>query len=142
MQVIGFNLKKILAERSVNFERGPINTNIEFTNIDKEKVELLKDAEALKISFIFSVIYSDQEKKELKHGEISFDGDIIMSADKEEAKELTKSWKKKQIPEDTRIPLINYILRKCSTKALLLEDDINLPIHIPFPLVRKNPDPQ
>src|SRR3989344_3159997 len=139
MQIIGFNFKKILAERSINFQRGPINTNIEFTNVDKEKVDIFKDNEALKASFIFSVVYSDSEKKEdLKHGEVSFDGDIIFSASKDETKEIIKSWKKKQIPEDIRIPIINFILRKCSTKALFLEDELNLPVHIPFPRIQKN----
>ena len=138
MQVIGFNLKKILAERSTNFQRGPINTNIEFTDVDKEKLDMLKDLEAIKISFVFSISYADQEKKEeLKHGQVSFEGDIILSSTKEEVKNITKSWKKKQIEEDTRIPLINFILKKCSTKALILEDDLNLPAHIPFPQVRK-----
>ena len=143
MQVIGFNLKKILAQRSLNFQRGPINTNIEFTNVEKEKVDMLKDLEALKMSFIFSVNYSDQEKKdELKHGEISFEGNILLSSTKEESKDIQKSWKKKQIQENVRIPLINFILKKCSVKALALEEDLNLPSHIPFPQVRKNQQEQ
>ncbi len=138
MQIIGFNLKKILATRSNSFQRGPINTNIEFTDVNKEKIDLLKDTEGVRISFIFSVVYSDQEKKEdLKHGEVSFEGDILFSANKEEAKDIAKSWKKKQIEDKIRIPLINFILKKCSVKALLLEEDLSLPVHIPFPQVRK-----
>ena len=54
MQIIGFNLTKVLAERSPDFTRSAINTNIEFSNVEKEKVDLLKDAEAIKISFKFS----------------------------------------------------------------------------------------
>ncbi|MDO8508360.1 MAG: hypothetical protein Q7S27_01605 [Nanoarchaeota archaeon] len=139
MQIIGFNLKKVLAEKSENFQRGPINTNIEFTNVDKENLDMIKDNEALKVSFIFSVQYQDAEKKDdLKHGEVSFNGDILISVSKDESKEITKSWKKKQIPEITRIPVINFILRKCSAKALFLEDELNLPIHIPFPRVEKS----
>ena len=141
MQLIGFNLKKITAERSSNFKRSSINTNIEFTDIDKEKVDLLKETEAIKISFIFSVTYQDAEKadkkEEEKTGEVSFNGDIIFSANEEEVKDLTKSWKKKQIPDQFRIPLINFILKKCSVKALSLEEDLNLPVHMPFPQVRK-----
>ncbi len=138
MQVIGFNLKKILAQRSIDFQKGPINTNIEFTDVEKEKVDMLKDIDALKISFVFSVNYSDQEKKEeLKHGEVSFEGNILLSSTKDESKEIQKSWKKKQIQDSVRIPLINFILKKCSVKALSLEEDLNLPSHIPFPQIRK-----
>ncbi len=147
MQLVGFNLKKIKAEKSPEFKRSNINTNIEFTDVLKEKLELLKDADAVRISFIFTVSYTEaaqnpnQEKKEKeeekKHAEVLFDGDIMLSSSKDESKELFKSWKKKQIPEQFRIPLINFILKRCSVKALSLEEELNLPAHIPFPQVRK-----
>ena len=149
MQLIGFNLKKISASRSPDFKRGSINTNIEFNDVIKEKLDLLKDTEALKISFVFSIIYSEKESnpeagknQENKNpaqnqGEVTFEGDVLFSANKEEAKDVTKSWKKKQIPEQFRLPMINFILKKCSVKALSLEEDLNLPAHIPFPQVRK-----
>ena len=136
MQIIGSNLKKIQAHRTPEFKRSSINTNIEFTDVAKEKMELIKDADIIKISLLFSVTYNEEENKE-KLAEILFDGDILFSANKEEAKELTKSWKKKQIPEQLRLPLINFIIKKYSTKALALEEELNLPFHIPFPQVRK-----
>ncbi len=145
MQLIGFNLKKVSASRSPDFKRGSINTNIEFSDVVKEKLDLLKDTEALKIAFIFSILYSEKEptqeekleKALISQGEVTFEGDILFSANKEEAKDITKSWKKKQIPEQFRLPMINFILKKCSVKALSLEEDLNLPSHIPFPQVRK-----
>jgi|SRR3989344_830273 len=138
MQLIGFNLTKILAERFPTFKRGPINTNIEFKDVEKTKVDLFKDKEVLNISFLFSIIYSDPEKKEeLKLGEVSFHGSVILSPDEEEMKEITKSWKKNEIPDKYKFPLINYILRKCSTKALIIEEDLNIPPHMPFPMVKK-----
>ena len=137
MQLLGFNLKKISAERSPNFKRGPINTNIEFNDVDREKIDLLKDLDALKISFAFTVNYSDSENKDIKHGHVSFEGDLALSAEKEEVKEILKSWKKKEIAEQFRVPLINFIIQKCSTRALALEDELNIPSHIPFPKIQK-----
>ncbi len=140
MQPIGFNLKKILAQKSLEFKRGPINTNIEFKEVKEEEITLLKDSNALKISFIFSISYAHPEKTPDTNienlGEVSFEGEIMFSVTKDEFKEITKSWKNKQIPDQFRIPLINFILTKCSTKALSLEDDLNIPFHIPFPQVR------
>lgn len=139
MQLIGFNLKKIHAERSQNFKRGPINTNIEFVEVEKDKVDFLKDLDAIRISFIFTVTYADPEKKdEPKQGEVLFEGDLALSATKDELKDIIKSWKKKQLPDNIRFPLINYILKKCSARALSLEDELNLPTHIPFPQVQKS----
>ena len=54
MQVIGFNFTKISAEREDKLERYSLNTNIEFTNLEKEEVELLKDSNAIKNQEIFS----------------------------------------------------------------------------------------
>ena len=140
MQLIGFNLKKILAQKALEFKRGPINTNIEFSDVKEEEVPLLKDSNAVKISFIFSISYAHPEKTQdasLENlGEVSFEGEMMFSVTKDEFKEITKSWKKKQIPDQFRVPLINFILTKCSTKALSLEDDLNIPFHIPFPQVR------
>ena len=139
MQLVGFNLLKILAQRAFEYKKGPINTNIEFSDITEENLEILKDSKVLKISFVFSISYSDQDKNQDKEnkaiGEITFEGHMLFSVSEEEFKEITKSWKKKQIPEQYRIPLINFIIKKCSTKALALEDDLNLPFHIPFPQV-------
>ncbi len=137
MQIIGSNLKKIQAHRTPNLKRSSINTNIEFTDVIKEKLDIIKDSDVIRISLLFSVTYNEEENKE-KLAEIIFDGDILFSANKEESKTLTKSWKKKQIPEDLRLPLINFIIKKYSTKALALEEELNLPFHIPFPQVRKN----
>lgn len=141
MQLVGFNLKKILAQKSPDFQRGSINTNIEFTEVEKERLDLLKDTDAFKISFVFSITYSETDKAEKteskNQGEILFEGDALLSANKEESKELIKSWKKKIMPEQYRIPLINFILKKCSIKALSLEEDLSLPSHIPFPQIRK-----
>ena len=149
MQLIGFNLKKITASKSPDFKRGAINTNIEFSDVVREKMDLLKDTEALKIAFTFSITYTEKEqnqdaekKSESNQGEVTFEGDILFSANKEEAKDITKSWKKKQIPEQYRIPMINFILKRCSEKALSLEEDLNLPSHIPFPQIRKQEQAQ
>lgn len=137
MQVLGFNFTKISAERFPDYKPGSsINTNIEFTNIEKEEISVLKDLEAVKISYTFSVTYSKTEnKKENKEGEIIFEGNIIMSATKEETKEITKLWKKKEISNQFKVPIFNIILRRCSLKAAQLEDDIGLPIHLPLPKI-------
>ena len=113
MQIIGFNLSKILAERAENFQRSPINTNIEFINFEKEKIQFLKEAEGLKVSFKYSIIYGEQEGKG-KQAEVSFEGFIIVSAEKEEIKDIQKSWKKKKIPSKLQMFLYNFILKRCS----------------------------
>lgn len=141
MKILGFNLTKISSSRTHTILQSPMmNTNIEFLDVIKEELEMLKDDEAVRISFKFSVDYADSKEKDKKdpkiEGKVEFEGIIILSTTKEESKELLKSWKKKQIPDSIRIPLFNVILRKCSPKALDLEDQIGLPLHLPFPQIQ------
>ncbi|MBS3091479.1 hypothetical protein J4217_03475 [Candidatus Pacearchaeota archaeon] len=146
MQIVGFNLTKILAERKLDLsENKSINTNIEFPKIEKEKIELLKDAEAYRIDFKFTVSYSknqnqekekEKDKEKDKAGEIAFQGNIILSIGKDEPKEIIKSLKKEELPLQMKEAFLNLLLKKCTAKALDLEDQLGLPFHVPFPRVK------
>lgn len=138
MQLIGFNLTNIKADKNQTKKNiGNINTNIEFTEIEKEKVDIIKEGEPIKFSFIFSITYQEsQEKDAEKLGELSFQGSIIMLVEKEISKDIFKLWKKKQLSPQVRAGLSNILLRRCSPRAVLLEEDINLPFHLPIPQVQ------
>ncbi len=142
MQIIGFGFTKITAFKSENFTRNTanINTTMEFTNVLKEEIKLLKDNnEGLKLNFKLSIDYTLQDEKKQekqdkqdKQGEISFEGYLIISASKEESKNIQKSYKKKQMSPTLLAPLYNFLLKKCTPKAMNLEDEIGLPLHIPI----------
>ncbi len=147
MQIIGFNFTKISAEKTPSFKVGSsINTDIEFTNIEEEKVSLLKDgSEALSASFRFTVSYAEQKEKQeksAKEGELIFEGKIILSATKDEAKDLMKNWKNKELPNNFKMPIFNFLLKKCAPRALELEEELNLPSHIPIPQLHPQPPAQ
>ena len=139
MQVIGFNFSKILAEREQEIKQTSINTNIEFLDVTKEEVGLLKEGEAVKISFKYSVTYSETEKSEKKDGEITFEGNIVLAVTKEESKKLIDSWKNKTISTSTQIPLVNLILKKCSPKSAMLADELGIPSPLPLPKIAPKP---
>ena len=135
MQVIGFNFTKIKVERNPGqLQPSTINTNIEFVDMAQENISLLKDQDALRIVFKFSVIYNEaSQKKEVKQGEALFEGIIMIAIPRGQGKELVKGWKKKELASEFQLPLFNLILRKCTPKALDLEDQVGLPTHIPLP---------
>jgi len=142
MQVIGFNLTKIHGEKLPSFSKAGINNNLEFTNVEKDKVDLLKDLEVIKLSFKYILLYGNIEKPEEtkekdKQGEIYFEGNIILSATEDEAKDFHKSWKKKEIPKSSVAPLYNFILRRCSVKAINLQEDLTLPSpYLKVPIIK------
>lgn len=137
MKVIGFNIESISGRKSEELKRFNINTDVTFNNVEKSKLDVLKDGETLKVGFKFLVNYKDADNKteEVKN-EISILGSLLIMVDKELSKEFLKSWKNKEIPKDKMIGLYNFVLRKCSVRALQLEEDLNLQPHIPFPQVR------
>ncbi len=145
MQIIGFQFTKISAERTQKFSKKSIHKNyhIEFIDLDKESIPFLSQFEGTKLLFKYTLSYTDEEntheKKENHTGEIAFEGFIVLSLTDEETKEFQKSWKKKLIPEKFQLSLSNFVLNRCSVKALELGDLVNLPSHIPIPqLSRKD----
>ena len=139
MKIIGFGLTRVLAEKSldVQLKNLSLGTDIEFVDIIKEETSLAKDgSETLKVSFRFSVPYKEKDKKESKKGEVSIHGFIMIMATPDEVKDALKAWKKRELPNDFRIPLFNFILKKCSIHALRLEDELGLPLHIPMPQLK------
>jgi hypothetical protein len=138
MQIIGFNFTKIHGEKAENFSKPTVSTNITFKNVEKEKISLLKEQDSLKINFEYRVDYdsSEKSKKKESQGSISIEGTIVLTATKEQIKEIQKSWKKQKLPPHFQVPIYNLILKKCSPKAISLEDDITLPVHLPLPQLR------
>jgi len=131
MKIIGFNLTKIHGEKAVPTITGAdIDNNVQFTDLEEDTLDLLKDSKVLKTFFKYSLLYLKKgEKKENREplGEISFEGHILLSVSKDEAKEFQKSWKKKQVPESSMVPLYNTIFRRCGSKSIPLQEDLSLP---------------
>ena len=132
MQVISFNFEKIQAERkqAKGTQNMQINSNINIKNITQEEISIVKDKPVLKFDFEFSVNY----KPEI--AEIVFRGFSLVLVEKDESKDILKKWKNKKISEEVRLPLFNLILTKCNLRALQLEEELNLPTHIPLPRIK------
>jgi hypothetical protein len=135
MRIIGFNLTKISAEKTTEKIVKKPSTSIEFIDMKEDKTDILKEGKIIKITFKYSVLYGEQENS--KEGEVVCHGDIILSVTKDESKEITKDWKKKKLPTPMNIILFNFILRRCTPKAIFLEDEVALPIHTPMPKLQQ-----
>jgi hypothetical protein len=144
MQVIGFNFTKMSAEKMQKLIKNP-STHIEFIDLESEKIDLLKDNEAVKVFFTYDLLYGEGKdtKKEDSDAVVSFHGNISLSVSKDEFKEITNSWKDKRLPSDMNVFLFNLILRRCTPKAVHLQDEIGLPFHVPMPkLTPKQTEPE
>ena len=128
-RLIGFNLTRIEAEKNPKFS-GKINIeqNIKITDIKKQKLDLTKQ-EAVSVDFEMSLVY-----KEL--GKINLNGTLFLILDSKTMKELLKSWKKKRIPEQINVLLLNLIIQKTAAKAFQIQEELGLPPHIQIPVLR------
>ncbi len=127
MKVIGFNLTKIsVSKKEVAPTDFKIKSNIEIKDLIKDKIDISKQ-EILKLKFGFTVDYDPDLAK------IELDGYIVIVPESDELKKIMKFWKDKKLPDNIRIPLFNFIMTKCNVKALMLEDEMGLPFHVPMP---------
>jgi hypothetical protein len=127
MKIIGFVISKILVERKNSVQgKIEIKSDLNIDDIRKDEINI-SEKPSLNFDFSFSLNYSpDIAKLEIK-------GSVITIDDKDEAKEILKEWKKKKFTHEVRLSLFNFIMNKCNIKAIQLEDELGLPLHIPFP---------
>ena len=131
MKTVGFNFKKISAERiSEGVNDLKINSGINIENISEASSSILKiKEEILQIDFNYTINYDPDFAK------LEFSGVLLVALEGKKAKEYIKEWKRKQLPEDLKLYVFNIILRKANIKAIALEDELHLPIHINMPKV-------
>lgn len=133
MRLVGFDFKKISIERFKDqAEDLKFNTKVDITSMDTIKSDIFKSREELlKVEFLYSVMYEPEFAK------IEMTGDIILAIEPKIAREVLKGWKDKQTSEEFRIFMFNIILKKANIKALELEDELGIPLHIPLPVLSK-----
>ncbi|MEK6891440.1 MAG: hypothetical protein AABX03_04875 [Nanoarchaeota archaeon] len=133
MKVVGFSFNKISIERNKESSKDTgkdlkINTNIEILDIEQPTIELFKGSKVFDFKYKFKVIY------EPGIAELLMEGSILSIIDDEDLiKKIMKEWKNKVVLEEIRIPLLNKIYAKCNLKAFQIEEDLNLPLHMPMP---------
>ena len=130
--IVGFNFNKISVERkSALSGKIDISNNVAITDVDETEFSVGKAKQSgLKILFEFT------SKYEPNVAEMIFTGELLYLGDPKKNSEIVKEWKKtkKLGPEITPL-VINTLLQKCHTEALLMSRDVNLPPPILMPKV-------
>ena len=138
MPVIGMNLKTIEAKKHEDITGAVrVNSNMNITNIKEQDLPALK-SKGLSIEFDFKTKYINDKNKNI--AEINIDGNVIFMEEGQE--KILKDWKKdKSLPENVRFQVIRLVSDKCSKKAIILSDDLQLPPPpLMIPQARKQPE--
>ena len=138
MKILGFAFTKIHADKKTKFDmRSNKSINIDFLNITKENIDIVKSDAVYNINFGYNISYLEpNSKKDNKQAEIILEGVLTVDLDKTEDKDFSKTYKKKEMNNQLKELIFNFLLRKCSPRAVELEDQLNLPLHITIPQVK------
>ena len=134
--IVNYRLDKISIQKK-NKPKGPVEAknNLKVTNIIEEAISSLSKEKALNMQFQFTVKY------EPNIADIEIAGNVLYMADQKTIKEISENWNKnKKIKKEIAAPVFNYILSKCNIKALRLEEDLELPFHVPIPKIKTRED--
>lgn len=124
MPVIGMNLKSIEAKKHEEITGAlKLSSNMNITGVKEEDLVPLK-SKGLSVDFEFRIKYIDEKNKNI--AEINIDGNVILI--EEDQENILKTWKKdKALPNGVKFEVIRVVSDKCSKKAILLSDDLQLP---------------
>lgn len=132
MPIAGFSYSKISAERTgVLGEKDKIENKVRISAVNDGKVRMGKDERAaLNVQFEFIVDYA-------KAGKIELLGNILFYDSPEKLKELAEGWQKnKKVPPEFTAFIYNFIFGKANIKAIQLEDEMGLPLHLKLPRIK------
>ncbi len=132
MPIIGSSFDKISVERKGKLSREEeIKNHVNVKSLEATKMSIgPTEKDALKIFFEFTVNYG-------KAGKIELLGSVLYLDSEENIKEILNTWKKTQkMSPEFGAQVYNFIIHKCSLKALQLESDIGFPLHIILPEVK------
>ncbi|MEK6934463.1 MAG: hypothetical protein AABW46_01155 [Nanoarchaeota archaeon] len=135
MPIVGFNFTKLNAEKKNLITKDTkinINSKLGIKEVHEEKLPTGKTkADGLRFDFEFILEYQP------KIANITIEGNIYYTDDPKTMQDIIKTWKdKKDIPVKIKQLVLNTVVLKASIKALSLEQEINIPPHMPFPIVR------
>jgi hypothetical protein len=133
MKLAGFNFSKVSIEKkSNNYKDIKISSGINILSIEEVKTNLeTSENKFLAVKWKYSISYSP------KIAEINFEGNIVVSVEKDIYEKIISEWKDKKIENNFNFLVLNLILKKCSVKAIQLEDEFSLPLHFKMPSVKK-----
>ncbi len=132
MPIVGFNLNKVLAEKTNQLKPGiTIKNDLEIKEVSKAAIDMgSKSEEIIRLDFEFIAEYQPEI------GRIILLGEVLYMDKEKEIKRILDNWKKTKIVEPELFSrIMNSVLMKCNIKALNLALDVNLPPHLNMPLI-------
>ncbi|MCX6815339.1 MAG: hypothetical protein NT120_00625 [Candidatus Aenigmarchaeota archaeon] len=129
MAIVGFNFTSIEARAENKKTQGNVDINSapSIDNITKKDVEFMGMKDVLSFEFTFSTKYTPNI------GKITISGEVLYQTDK--VKETLDLWKEKKLDPKITTEVLNFVLKRCLTKAITTAEDLRLPTPLTFPVI-------
>jgi hypothetical protein len=136
VKLLGFNITELSVKREEEFKGElRVNSDIKIESLEKQKLDLVQQ-DVLRVNFGFKITYEEL-------GEVDMKGHLFLLLDEKTTKTALSEWKKnKKLLQDVNLFTVNLILQKCSLKALQLEEELGLPLHMQMPRAMPQQDQQ
>ena len=130
MPIVGFGFDRINVERKQQFSKeDKINNSLKIYEVKETKLKTSdkNEEDALTLLFEFGLDYG-------KAGILELKGHIIFYDSKDQIKEIYDFWEKnKRLPTEFSTHMFNFIMLKSTVRALSLEEEVGLPLHLRLP---------
>jgi hypothetical protein len=125
IKLIGAKFIKMEAVRNPEFSgKAPMSNDIKILSMDR-----VKDMkETLKVHYSYKVDYTGL-------GHVLLEGYLFITSDSKVIKAIQKTFDDKNFESPEQLAITNLIVQKASVKAVALEDEFGLPIHLRLPLI-------
>lgn len=125
MPIIGIGLTKMEAKKLADITGAVrVNSGMNVTDIKEINLPAFK-TKGLSIEFEYRTKYTDN-KNDKSMAEINIDGNVVLVGEDQE--KILKDWKKdKSLVDNVKFEVIRVVSDKCSKKAILLSDDLQIP---------------
>jgi len=131
MPVIGFAFDTFEGKREIAVAQTPeikVNSTPRITDVKEVAVPTLEQ-KALAVSWEFLTNY------EPKIGTLKIAGELLYLT-KDNKAALAEWKKKKMLPENDSVEILNHLFRRCLIKASTLAEDLQLPPPLNLPIVK------
>ena len=125
IKLIGSKFTRLEASRNPDFSGKVSMTNeIKILSIDFVK----ESKENVKMNYSYKIEYSGL-------GHVYLEGSLFMTSDPKTLKNIVKTFEDKDFESTEQIAVTNLIVQKASIKAMQLEDEFGLPVHVRIPAI-------
>jgi hypothetical protein len=125
IKLIGSKFSKVEASRNPDFSgKAAMSNDIKIISIDRVK----EAKDTLKIKYSYKVDYAEI-------GYVLLEGFLFIASDSKIIKNVLSTFEDKDFESQEQLAVTNLIVQKASVKAIQLEDEFGLPIHIRIPLI-------